>query len=602
MSEYQKTIERRLRVMGVIVVLIAVVLAFRLFDIQITKHSHYLALAQGQQRFEKTEMAQRGKVYVHDSFSDPNSYYPLAFDVKKFAVWIVPHQVSKKDELSKSIAELTGISSEEIFAKINNDKLYIPPIKRGLSLDEAKKVKDKKLSGVYVMPEYSRYYPEATLASQVLGFVNAEGDGKYGFEGHYNNELKGTAGNVKGEKDTLGRMINLLDQTNPKDGTSYVLTIDRSVQYFVEKKLGEALTEYQASSGSIVIMDVKTGGIVAMAGAPSYDPNNFKDYAKDNPGIFINPSIAHLYEPGSIFKPLIMSAAIDQGVVTPETKGSFDWHVWVEGYEIKTAEKKAFGEEDMTQVLQNSDNVAMVWLSEKIGKENMYKYVKAFNMLDKTGIDLDSETSGYAPELKRWRDINRATIAFGQGISVSPLEIVSAYAAIANKGVYIYPHIVDKMVFSDGVEKKVEKQEGERVIKSETAAAVGEMLYNVVEKGHSWRAKVPGYKIGAKTGTAQIPKAEGGYEESEDGLGIYIHSLAGFAPTNDPRFAMLVKLDRPKSAKYAENTAAPLFGQISSFLLNYYYRVGPTEPITAPSYVSPATPPPAPAPATVPAN
>ncbi len=595
MSEYQKTIERRLRVMGVIVVLIAVVLAFRLFDIQVTKHSHYLALAQGQQRFEKIEMAQRGKVYVHDSFSDPNSYYPLAFDVKKFAIWIVPHQVSKKDELSRSIAELTGLPSEEIFAKINNDKLYIPPIKRGLSLDEAKKVKDKKLSGVYVMPEYSRYYPEATLASQVLGFVNAEGDGKYGFEGHYNNELKGTAGNVKGEKDTLGRMINLLDQTNPKDGTSYVLTIDRSVQYFVEKKLAEALTEYQASSGSIVIMDIKTGGIVAMASAPSYDPNNFKDFAKDNPGIFVNPSIAHLYEPGSIFKPLTMSAAIDQGVVTPETKGNFDWHVWVDGYEIKTAEKKAFGEEDMTQVLQNSDNVAMVWLSEKMGKENMYKYIKAFNMLDKTGIDLDSETSGYAPELKRWRDINRATIAFGQGISVSPLEIVAAYAAIANKGVYIYPHIVDKMVFSDGAEKKVEKQEGERVIKSETAQAMGEMLYNVVEKGHSWRAKVPGYKIGAKTGTAQIPKAEGGYEESEDGLGIYIHSLAGFAPTNDPRFAMLVKLDRPKSAKYAENTAAPLFGQISSFLLNYYYRVGPTEPITPPSYVSPtATPSPAP--------
>ncbi|MFA4996133.1 MAG: penicillin-binding protein 2 [Patescibacteria group bacterium] len=584
MSEYTKTIERRLKAMGVIVVLITVILIFRMFDIQIIKHSHYLALAQGQQRFEKTETAQRGKVYVHDSFSDPDSYYPLAFDVKKFSVWVVPHQVTKKEELSGKLAGLVGLTSQEIFDKINNDKLYIPPIKKGLSLDEAEKVKDEQLTGVFVMPEYSRYYPEATLASHILGFVNADGEGKYGFEGHYNNELKGTAGNVTGEKDTLGRMINLLDQTDPKDGTSYVLTIDRSVQYFVEKKLNEALQTYQAESGTVIIMDVKTGGIVAMASAPSYDPNNFKDYAKDNAGIYVNPSIAHLYEPGSIFKPIVMSAAIDQGVVTPETKGNFDWHVMIQGHEIKTAEKKAFGEEDMTQVLQNSDNVAMVWLSEKLGKDSMYKYLKAYNMFDKTGIDLDSEVAGYAPELKRWQDINRATISFGQGISVTPIEIVAAYAAMANGGVYEYPHIVDKMIFSDGTEKKVEKQEGERIIKKETAQQLGEMLYNVVEKGHSWRAKVPGYKIGAKTGTAQIPKAEGGYEESEDGLGIYIHSLAGFAPTNDPRYAMLVKLDKPKSNKYAENTAAPLFGEISSFLLNYYYRLAPTEPITSAGY------------------
>jgi cell division protein FtsI/penicillin-binding protein 2 len=290
----------------------------------------------------------------------------------------------------------------------------------------------------------------------------------------------------------------------------------------------------------------------------------------------MNPAIAHLYEPGSIFKPLVMSAALDQGVVTLDTIGNYDWHVFVDGYEIKTAEKKAFGEENMTQILQNSDNVAMVDISAKLGKDNLYKFLKSFNVLDKTGIDLDSEASGYAPNFKYWKDINRATIAFGQGISVSPIEMVAAYAAIANKGVYEYPHIVDKMIFSDGSEKKIEKQEGERVIKPETASTMAEMLFNVVEGGHSWRAKVPGFKVGAKTGTAQIPKPEGGYEESEDGLGIYIHSLAGFAPTDDPRFAMLVKLDRPKAAKYSENTAAPLFGEIASFLLNNYYRLAPT--------------------------
>lgn len=577
MSEYKKVTNGRLKLIGVFVLVCGVILIWRMFDVQITKHEHYLSLAEGQQRFEKTEIAKRGQIYVHDSLVNDKAYYPLAFDIKKFSVWVVPRQVSNKEKTAGALASALGMQKNEIFEQINNDKMYIPPIKKGLNLDEANKVKNEKISGVLVMPEYNRYYPEGTLASQVLGFVNADGEGKYGFEGRYNDELKGTAGNVTGEKDTLGRVISLLEQTDPKDGTSYVLTIDRSVQYFVEKKLAEAMTTYQATSGTIAIMDIKTGGIVAMANTPTYDPNNYREQAKIDSGIFVNPAIGHLYEPGSIFKPMIMAAAINEGVINADTEGEFDWHVFVDNFEIKTAERKAFGKENMVQVLQNSDNVAMVWVSEKLGKDKLYQYLKAYNMLDKTGIDLDTEAIGYTPPFKYWKDINRSTIAFGQGISVTPLEILAGYATIANKGVYITPHIVDKIVYSDGREKEVEKTEGARVLKEETASKMAEMLYNVVEGGHSWRAKVPGFKIGAKTGTAQISKPEGGYEESEDGLGIYIHSLAGFAPTEDPRYAMLVKLDRPKSAKYSENTAAPLFGEISNFLLNYYYRLTPTQ-------------------------
>ena len=578
---YSNTIEQRLKIMGVIVLLSSFVLVFRMFDIQVLKHDHYIALAQGQQRFEQVKFAQRGKILVYDSAVDSDVYYPLSFDVKKFAVWAVPHQISKKEIAAKDIGQLLNIPEQEIFDKINNDKLYIPPVKRGLTLDEANAVTARKIAGVYVVPEYNRYYPEGNLASHLLGFVNADGDGKYGFEGHYNDELKGTAGKVTGEKDTLGRVINLLEQNNPQDGTSYVLTIDRAVQYFVEKKLSEAIQKYQADSGLVAIMDVKTGGILAMASSPSYDPNNFREYAKENSGIFVNPTIAHLYEPGSIIKPITMAAAIDAGAITPDSTGDFDWHVFVDGYEIKTAERKAFGHENMTQVLQNSDNVAMVWVAEQLGKDNLYKYLKAFNMFDKTGIDLDTEATGYTPPFKQWKDINRSTISFGQGISVTPLEMLAAYATIANNGVYIYPHIVDKMIFADGTEKMVEKQEGQRVLKTESAKAMGQMLWQVVEGGHSRRAKVPGFKIGAKTGTAQVSKIEGGYEENESGLGIFIHSLAGFAPVDDPQYAMLVKLDKPKTDRYAESTAAPLFGEISNFLLNYHYRLTPTE-VSAP--------------------
>ncbi len=581
-GEYLKTVETRLKLMGLFVLAVGGLLFWRMFDLQIIKHDHYLAMAQDQQRFEKVQVAQRGRILVHDSSVDDTSYYPLALDIKSFAVWAVPRQIKDKNVVAEALSPLIKVDRNEIFNQINNDKMYIPPLKRGLSFDEAADIRAKSVSGILVIPEYNRFYPEGALASQTLGFVNSEGEGKYGFEGHYNDELKGKEGVLTGEKDTLGRVISLLTQDEPKNGANYVLTIDRSVQYFVEKKLAEALVTYKADSGTIVIMDIESGGILAMANLPSYDPNDYKNVAKANQNLFVNPAITSLYEPGSIFKPLVMSAAIDKGVVTPETEGDFGADVVVDGFTIRTAERKAFGRENMTQVLQNSDNVAMVWISEKMGKENLYAALKSYNFLDKTGIDLDGETSGYTTALKQWKDINRSTISFGQGIAVTPIQLVAAYAAMGNGGVYVEPHVVDKISFPGGSEKKIEKEEGARVISADTAKKMAEMLYNVVEKGHSWRAKVPGFKVGAKTGTAQIPKPEGGYEESEDGLGIYIHSLAGLAPTDNPKFAMLVKLDRPKSARYSESTAAPLFGEISSFLLNYHYRSTPTEPFELP--------------------
>lgn len=574
----KQVVDNRLRLLGFAVITLSGVLLWRMFDVMVVNHQKYLILAQGQQRFDRTEMGARGNIYVHDSPSDESVYYPLAFDMKRFAVWAVPGQIKDKKLAAEVLSPLLGLNQEEVFSKINNNKLYIPPLKRGLTLDESEVVKNKKLAGILVIPEYSRNYPEGSLASQVLGFVNNEGVGNYGVEGHYDNELKGKEGSVKGEQDTLGRVINLLEQKDPQNGTSYVLTIDRSVQYFVEKSLDEAILEYKADSGSIVIMDVKTGGILAMASTPDFDPNSYKEQAKSDPALFVNPVISYLYEPGSVFKPLIMAAAIDNGTVTPETTGDFASSINVDGFEIHTAENKAFGHEDMAQVLQNSDNVAMVWLSEKIGSEAMYQYIKKFNLLDKTGIDLDTEVVGKVPSLKSWRNINRATIAFGQGISLTPIEMLAAYATLANGGKYIYPHIVDKVILADGGERKFTKREGEQVISNDTANKVKDMLYKVVRDGHSKKAGVAGFKISAKTGTAQIPDpVAGGYLKSDDGLGIFNHTLAGFGPTEDPRFAMIVKLEKPKTTRYAESTSGPLFGKIASFLLNYHYRLQPTE-------------------------
>ncbi len=567
-AKKQNQSEDRIKILAILAIVSVFIILWRMFDLGILNQEKYIALAEGQQRFEKIDLAQRGRVYVHDSIEDKDALYPLAFDVKSFALWIVPKHVSRKEETAKLVSELVDIPENEIFEIIDNDKLYVPPIKRGIDFDLANKIKEEKIVGVFVMPEYGRYYPEVTLASQVLGFVNAEGEGNYGFEGHYDRELQGTAGKIVGEKDTLGRIISLLDQEGAKDGTSYVLTIDRSVQFFAEKTLDEAMETYGAEGGTVIAMDVKSGGIIAMASAPDFDPNTFRDQAKENQNVFINPAIAYTYEPGSVLKPIIMASALDTGVVLPETKETFSNYTVVSGYEIHTAEDKAYGEETMTQILENSDNVGMVWVSEQLGSDNLYKYLNKFNLFDKTNIDLDTEASGYTPPFKHWQEINRASISFGQGISITPIELVCAYAALANNGVYIHPRVVDKIILPNGEEKKIERSEGDRIVSELTAKQVREMLLSVMENGHGKRGKVEGFKIGGKTGTAEIADPEGGYLED-----IYNHTFIGMAPIDDPQFVLMVKLNKPQVAEFSATTAAPTFSKIASFLLNYYYRI-----------------------------
>jgi len=565
---------------GFFIIALAFILMYRMAEIGVLRHGHYLALAQNQQRFEETETASRGRVLVQDSVSDPDIYYPLAFDVKSFSVWAVPNQIKDKRAVAAALAGPLEMSESDIYKAIDNNKLYIPPLKKGLNLDKADSESTKSLTGIFVMPEYSRYYPEGSLASQLLGFVNSEGKGNYGIEGYYNSELTGKNGDIVGEKDTFGRMISMLSQTNPQNGTSYVLTIDRSVQYFVEQKLAQAITDTQAESGTVIVMDVATGGILAMANNPSFDPNNYRETANTNQALFANPAISSLYEPGSIFKPLIVSAALNSGTVTPETTNTFGTTVEVDGYTIHTAEGKAFGTENVAQILQNSDNVGMVWLADQMGNDTMSNYIQKYGFGGKSGIDLSGEESGQVPKVKNWRNINRATIAFGQGISVTPMQMVAAYGAIANGGKYIYPHVIEKIIYNDETEKQIKRQEGNQIISSQTATELRAMLANDVLHYQSLGAKIKGFQVGAKTGTAQIPLPTGGYLSSPDGsnLGIFIHSVCGMAPTDDPKFVMLAKLDKPKSAEFSERTAGPLFGDITSFLLNYYYHVPATQP------------------------
>lgn len=562
-STSQNSVNKRLNFVKFFVVVLACVYIVNLFNQSIINNSEAQELADNQHIIKQSVEPRRGDIFAQTV----DGLFPIATTSEEFNISVVPKNIKDKNETAKMLSENLGLPYEEIFSQINNDKPYIPPIKKRVNKETAQKIADSKMVGVVVIPEYVRYYPEENLASHLLGFVNFENKGNYGLEGYYNELLGGLSGMVIAEKDNKGRFISILSKQNDsKDGDDIVLTIDQNVQFVAEKSLGKAIEKYGAESGQIIIENVKTGAIVALASVPNFNPNKFNEVKSEDQNVFFNPVIGSVYEPGSILKPIIVSIGLDSGKITPDSENTFGNMVVVQGYEIHTAQDKAFGKENITQILENSDNVAMVWISQQIGSEIMHDYLGKFGFGATVGIDLDGETTGSLPKLKDWRDINRATISFGQGISVTPLQILMGYQAIGNDGLLVKPKMVEKIISSDNTERVIETKELRKVVSDQTASDVRRMLISVVERGHGKKAQVEGYKIGGKTGTAQIPKKDGGgYEEN-----VHIGSFAGLVPGDKPQFAMLVKLDKPSNVEFAESSAAPTFGEVADFLIRYY--------------------------------
>ncbi len=560
---------RRINILLAVVFLILAIIGFKLFQKTVLEHPKYEAMAQDQQQAKKEIFATRGNIYTQDHSTGEN--YPIALSTKKYNLNIIPKNVTDPNLTADKLASIIDMNRDDLFNQINNQKLYLPPIKKRLSQEVADKINDLTLPGVYLDTTEARYYPENTLASQVLGFVDANNDGQYGLEQYYNSELKGQNGWEIAEQDAYGDTITSNQKQDAQNGSNLILTIDHNLQYYVEQKLAEAKKTFDAESGSIIVMDPKTGGILAMASDPNYDPNKYNEVPVDKQNLFLNPAVSLEWEPGSIFKPITMAVALNEGKIEPDMQDTFSNYVTVDGYQIHTAQDKAFGKETMTQCLENSDNVCLVWVADKLGNDTFYNYINSFGFGKTTNIDLAGEASGSLLDLGNWRDISRATISFGQGIAVTPLQMLTAIAAVANGGNLVKPHIVSEIVKSNNDIVNIETQTVGQVIKPEAAKKLTSMMISVVENGHGKKAKVPGYAIAGKTGTAQVPKPEGGYYEDQ-----HIGSFAGFFPADDPKFAMIVKLDKPKNVEWAESSAAPTFGDIAGWLLNYY-QISPTE-------------------------
>jgi len=506
--------------------------------------------------------AKRGQIYTRDLKTGEK--HLLAVNKTMNMVYVIPRQIRDKEGTASKLSEILAMDKKEISDFINNDKVYVP-IKHKLSDDEVGKIEESGLIGVMLAPEEWREYPEGELASHLIGFVNNEGMGQYGIEGYFDKELKGTPGEVELEKDTVGRPITVGDKKeNPAlDGEDIVLTIDRVVQNFAEEELKTAVEKFSAKGGSVIVMNPENGDVWGMANYPSFDPNKFNEI-KDVE-LFKNAAVSHVYEPGSIFKIITMASGIDSGKVSPNTTYVDSGEVKIGGYTIKNSDGKAHGKRTMTQVLEDSLNTGSFFVKEQIGNEAFYEYLKKFGFGQKTGIDLVGEAESPLKSFKSWKDINFATATFGQGIAATPIQFLEAASAIANGGKVIKPNMVAEFIKSDGSKNNPSKEIKGTVIKKESANTVGAMMVSVVEKGHGKAAKIPGFRVAGKTGTAEIPSKSGqGYESGKN-----IGSFVLFVPAENAKFIILVKIDEPKGVQWAESTAAPVAGSLAKKILEY---------------------------------
>lgn len=503
--------------------------------------------------------AERGEILASDN-------YPLVANKYSYLVYANPRVIKNKEEYSKKLSEALRIDKATISAELAKDKYWIR-IAASINEKEKEQIESLKLKGLGFQQQNLRYYPEASMSAQVIGFLGKDKEGNprgyFGLEGYYNRQLEGRRGSMYVIKDALGNTIlNDIREERKIDGRKLVVNIDRTVQYIADKRLKEGIERYAAEGGTVVIMEPQTGKILAMSSFPRFDPQKYWEFET---GSYKNPAISSLYEPGSTFKVLIMSAALDLGLIKPDTRcNTCEGPVSIGGYKIKTWNDTYYPNTSMIDVLKNSDNTGMVFIGNKLGKDNLLLYLKKFGVDKLTDVDLQGEVGGSFRKTDSWYPIDLATATFGQGISVTPLGLVTAVNAIANGGNLMKPYIVSQVITEDGREIPIKPQVKRRIFKESTTKVMTWMMVNTVEKGEAQWVKLKNYKVAGKTGTAQIPVA-GHYDPTQTNA-----SFVGFFPAENPKITMLVVVNKPKTAIYGAETAAPIFFNIAKDVINYY--------------------------------
>ena len=530
----------------------ALILVGQLVRWQVLEHETFLALAEEEHQAEATIRPHRGAIYDRNGFL-------MAADTFQYAVSASPPMITDPYATADRLFPLLGMGRDETLTALTSDAAWVP-LTRGVSPSLGETILEWDITGIQVESHSKRVYPGGAIGAHLLGFVNDNDNGFYGIEGYYDSMLHGVPGLRQGERDPFGSSIPIgpARYIPPRDGKSLVLTIDRTAQYIVERELSDAIARYQAESGTIVVIDPKTGAVLAMASWPTYDPNRF---AETDQILFPNPAVSEQYEPGSVFKVVTMAAGLDSGVVAPETTIYDGGMIEVGGRTIYNWNRQSHGVVDMTTVLGKSLNVGAAQVAVTLGKERFYTYVRRFGFGRTTEVDLDSESTGTlkTPGDPDWHESDLGTNSFGQGIAVTPLQMAAAMVAVANDGLLLKPYVVQQFIEGEQV-VSVKPTVVRRVILAQTAQTLTDMLVAAVNQ-ETELAQVPGYRVAGKTGTAQIP-VPGGYHPN-----LTVASFAGYLPADEPALVILVVIHKPQTSPWGGQVAAPVFARIAEQLV-----------------------------------
>lgn len=552
--------QRRVWAVAFFFTILFILLGLRLYYLQVVKHGFFTDRVAAQIKRVVELAPRRGNIY------DRNGLL-LVTTVETYSVCLDGSQIARPQELAGVLGRILSIEPIHILRLIDPNKNFIW-VKRKITDQETALVRAARLPGVYLIPEQRRVYLRDMLAAQVLGFVDIDNNGLSGIEYSYDKLLQGIAGKLIIDKDLTGKEIYSSNRVikEPKGGNQLELTIDEFLQYIARKELKKAVLRYQAAGGSVVMLDVRTGEVLAMLSYPDFNPNYFQRYPRL---AWRNDAVQAVYEPGSVFKLITVSGALDSGVISTNytfVNGNYFEHggrVIREAHLIKEPQRTR----DLRELLVESLNIGAAKLGLKIGKNNLAKYINNYNFGRRSGIQLPGESPGIVKPVEQWSESDSAIIPFGHSIAVTPLQMAAAVAAIANNGVYIKPTIIRRILDAEGRQLKdyTDNARGRRVISEESALIVKEMIQGAVDEGTGYAARIYGYAVGGKTGTSQkIDPVNGGYLP-----GQYISSFAGILTVNDPRLVILVVIDTPRGQYYGGDVAAPVFKNIAEEAIRY---------------------------------
>ncbi len=512
-------------------------------------------LAATQHRQQVEIPAPRGTIY-------DRSGVQLAIGEQATTVYADPLQVKDPQAVARAVARALGLDEEKVYAEISDRSRGFVYLQRKADPARAARLARQKLAGLGFYPEERRFYPQRSVASQVIGYAGVDNRGLAGLELASDKQLAGRAGSETIVRDPFGRALEVVSDVSEREGTDLWLTLDHTIQANAESVLRDTVRRWNAKSASAIVLDPRTGEVLAMAVAPTYDANQF-------PGVWRvlqrNRAVTDTYEPGSTFKLVTVGASLSEGLVTPWTKFRLKYEIQVADRKIHDAEHRSTETMTVARILSQSSNVGAITLAQKLGRERLQDWISRFGFGRQTGIDFPGESPGILPSY--WSGSTIGNVPIGQGIAVTPLQMASAYAALANGGVRVQPHLIDHIRGDRPL-----KPDRERVVTPQVASLLLDMLRAVVADGSGELAAVPGYETAGKTGTAAKPDPAGGYSDTR-----YVASFVGIVPASAPRLVVLVSIDEPQGAIFGGTVAAPAFRDIARFALQYL-EVPPDDP------------------------